>query len=145
MTAEWRAEGILLEICNCELLCHARLHPREACDYDRCVGFLGIHAEDGGYDGISLADLNAFALMEAPRQVFDGGRWWMQAEGTFESTVEAIEGRDGSPLTLDSVRHPLHAPSQVLALASTRCACMGLATENRPAHALRSHLSWEGS
>jgi hypothetical protein len=73
-----------------------------------------------------------------------GRRKRMSIEGVLETSIEAVRGKDKSQeAVLSNVFNQIHAPLQVLALGSTRCADRGLSIETKATHALYSSFHWE--
>jgi hypothetical protein len=63
----WWAEGLLLESCNCRLLCRCHIAYRQPADHERCVGYIAVRVEDGAYGEVPLGGLDALVLIDAPR------------------------------------------------------------------------------
>lgn len=80
-----------------------------------------------------------------PIQFEDAGRrkrMWI--EGVFDTSIEAIRGKDPSQeAVLSNVFNQIHAPLQVLARGRTRCSDRGIAISNEDSHALYSRFSWQ--
>ena len=79
-----------------------------------------------------------------PIHLEDAGRkkrMWI--EGVFDTSVEAIRGKDKSAeAALSNVFNQIHAPYQVLALGQTHVASPGFSFETENTHALYSQFSW---
>ncbi len=68
----------------------------------------------------------------------------MWAEGLFDTSIEAIRGKDKSQdAVLSNVFNQIHAPTQVLALGKTRCTDARLPFTTEGTHALSSQFSWK--
>lgn len=86
------------------------------------------------------------ATRSAPIRFQDEGRrkrLWI--EGCLDTTVEAIRGADpAGEAVLANVFNQIHAPTQVLALGTTRFRDEHLSLATTGSHALWSHFSWSG-
>jgi len=68
----------------------------------------------------------------------------MWAEGVFDTAVEAIRGKDKTQeAVLANVFNQIHAPTQVLALGTTRCSDRRIPFQTDATHALYSSFSWK--
>ncbi|MCH7930358.1 MAG: DUF1326 domain-containing protein [Proteobacteria bacterium] len=74
---QWRAEGLLFENCNCQLLCRAHLSYRNPCDHERCLFHWAVHIDGGAYGDLPLDGLNAFLVGDTPRLMASGD--WTEA------------------------------------------------------------------
>jgi hypothetical protein len=63
----WWAKGLLLENCNCRLLCRCHISYRQPADHERCLGFLAARIDDGAYGDVPLGGLQAVVLVDAPQ------------------------------------------------------------------------------
>ena len=73
----WRATGLLVENCNCQLLCPGHISFKQRCTNERCHGHWAIHVDEGRFGDIDLADTNVVIVFDAPARMYDGG--WTQA------------------------------------------------------------------
>jgi hypothetical protein len=74
----------------------------------------------------------------------EGRRKRMWADGLFDTSIEAIRGKDKTQeAALSNVFNQIHAPTQVLALGRTRCTDRRLAFSTEDTHALYSKFSWK--
>ena len=80
-----------------------------------------------------------------PIHLEDSGRKKrMWAEGLFDTSIEAIRGKDKTQeAVLANVFNQIHAPTQVLALGKTRCTDRRLPFTTEDTHALYSEFSWK--
>jgi hypothetical protein len=68
----------------------------------------------------------------------------MWADGLFDTSIEAIRGKDKTQeAVLSNVFNQIHAPTQVLALGKTRCTDGRLPFTTEGTHALSSRFSWK--
>lgn len=200
-TTRWRANGLLFENCNCQLICPAHLGFTQRCTPARCLGHWAIHVEAGAYGAVPLDGLNAVIVCDAPQLMISGN--WLQAiyideradapqrsaleaiftgaaggtwavlarfvgtrhptrfvpirfvdeprrkamwiDGCFETGVAPIKGADAArEAVLENVFNQIHAPTQVLAVGTTRYADHGLTFTTDGTHALYSRFSWRG-
>ncbi|MBI4911654.1 MAG: DUF1326 domain-containing protein [Acidobacteria bacterium] len=87
---------------------------------------------------------------EEPRRVpihllDEGRKKRMWVEGMFDTSIEAIRGRDKDGVAvLGNLFNQIHAPTQVLALGSSRCTDGRISFETENTHALYSAFAWEG-
>ncbi len=81
-----------------------------------------------------------------PMHFEDGGRRKaLRIDGIVETAIEAIKGADrGREALLENVFNQIHAPTQVLALGTTRYGDRGLSLTTAGTHALFSRFSWAG-
>lgn len=106
--AQWWAEGLLFENCNCTAVCPGHVHFSQPCTHDVCHGFWAIRFARGAYGGaggqsVDLAGVDAVVVYEAPQVMIEGG--WTQglvvsdrASAAQVRAVEAIlEGKQGGP------------------------------------------------
>ncbi len=71
-------------------------------------------------------------------------RMWI--EGVFDTSIEAIRGKDkSSEVVMSNFFNQIHAPLQVLALGQTRSTNRALSIETENTHALYSKFSWQVS
>jgi hypothetical protein len=77
ISKHWWAKGTLFENCNCRPLCHGVVSYRDKCDFERCLGIMGIHIAEGEFGDISLGGVNAVVFVDAPQLMISGG--WTQA------------------------------------------------------------------
>jgi hypothetical protein len=65
-------------------------------------------------------------------------------EGLLEGVIEPIRGRDrNTPVTFQNMFNQIHAPEQVIARGSSRCASDGVSFDNKESHGLWSRFSWK--
>jgi hypothetical protein len=80
-----------------------------------------------------------------PIHLEDAGRTKrMWAEGLFDTSIEALRGKDKTQeAVLSNVFNQIHASTQVLALGKTRCTDRRLPFTTEGTHALHSKFSWK--
>lgn len=99
----WRAEGLLFENCNCQLVCPGHMHFSQFCTHERCVGYWAVRFDGGSFGSVSLSGARAVIAYDAPSHMIDGG--WTEvivideaATGEQRRAVEAIlDGSAGGP------------------------------------------------
>jgi hypothetical protein len=105
-----------------------------------------------GKVGGPWAVLNRFVSTQLETQFFpihfedEGRRKRMWIEGIFETTVDAIRGRDRDQVvTFENIFNQIHAPSQVIASGSSRHQIddEALSFTIEGTHGLYSRFSWE--
>ena len=70
----WSLQGEYMENCNCEVLCPCITWSMAGpADNERCLVPLAMHIETGEKDGVSLDDLNAVLVVDAPQVMGEGG------------------------------------------------------------------------
>jgi len=70
----WSLQGEYMENCNCEVLCPCITWSMAGpADNERCLVPLAMHIEKGEKDGVSLDDLNAVLVVDAPQVMGEGG------------------------------------------------------------------------
>ena len=69
---DWWAKGMMLENCNCRLLCRCHISYRQPADHERCVGCFAIEIAEGRYGDVNLEGMRAFFSVDAPRQILEG-------------------------------------------------------------------------
>ena len=102
-TTWWWATGLLFENCNCQLLCPGHVSFKQHCTHERCQGNWAIHLDESQFGGVSLSDLNAAVIFDAPQRMYDGG-WTQVAYIDERATTEQrtalddiLAGRVGGP------------------------------------------------
>ena len=45
----WWAKGLLVENCNCTLVCPGHMSFKQLCTHERCIGAWGVRIEEGRY------------------------------------------------------------------------------------------------
>ena len=60
-TTLWSASGLLVENCNCQLLCPAHVSFKNRYTNDLCHGYWAVHIDEGHYGAIELQDLNIWS------------------------------------------------------------------------------------
>jgi len=107
--AQWWAEGLLFENCNCTAVCPGHVHFSQACTHEVCHGFWAIRFAAGTYGGgapgqqVNLAGVDAVVVYETPQVMIKGD--WKQAllvsdrstETQVRAVEEILEGRQGGP------------------------------------------------
>ena len=99
----WRATGLLVENCNCQLLCPGHISFKQRCTNERCQGHWALHVDEGRFGDVDLAETNLVVVFDAPARMYDGG--WTQACYIDErATVpqraaleDIVSGRAGGP------------------------------------------------
>jgi hypothetical protein len=99
----WRAEGLLFENCNCQLVCPGHMHFSQFCTHERCVGYWAVKFDGGSFGSAPLAGARAVIAYDAPSHMIDGG--WTEvividetASSEQRRAVEAIlDGSAGGP------------------------------------------------
>lgn len=90
---KWWAKGILLESCNCQLLCPAHVNFKQRCTNEVCHAYWAPHIEEGRFGAVPLDGLNAVLAFETPQVMASGG--WTQAiyidERADEAQRQALE------------------------------------------------------
>ena len=74
-SAQWWAQGDLLDACNCELLCPCHVSFRQAATYDTCEAFWGINIQRGAWGQVSLDGLKVAVIALCPHAVMFDGDW----------------------------------------------------------------------
>ena len=99
----WRAEGLLFENCNCQLVCPGHMHFSQFCTHERCVGYWAVRFDGGRFGSVPLAGARAVIAYDSPKHMIDGG--WTEvivideaATDEQRRAVEAIlDGSGGGP------------------------------------------------
>lgn len=80
----------------------------------------------------------------APIEIADEpSRKRLSIPGLLEAAIENIRGRDTSrPVMFENIFNQIHAPSQVLAIGSTRYDDGTIVIRNDRSHGLSSHFDW---
>ena len=73
--ASWHAEGDLLDMCNCELLCPCHVSFRQKSTYDVCEGLWVANIEKGMWNQVSLDGLKAMITFHCPSPIMHNGNW----------------------------------------------------------------------
>lgn len=73
----WRAEGLLFENCNCQVLCPAHVSFKQSCTHERCTGHWAVCIERGQFGGTPLDGLCALIVWDAPQRMYEGN--WTEA------------------------------------------------------------------
>ena len=102
-TTRWRASGLIVENCNCQLLCPGHVSFKQRCTNERCRGHWTIRVDDGQFGDIDLAGTNVAIVFDAPQRMYDGG--WTQACYIDERATasqraaldDIVSGRAGGP------------------------------------------------
>lgn len=102
-TPNWRANGLLFENCNCQLVCPGHVHFSQFCTHERCIGYWAIRIDEGQFGNVALAGLKAVIAYTSPQHMIDGG--WTEviiiddaASPEQRPALEAIlSGRAGGP------------------------------------------------
>jgi hypothetical protein len=116
----WWAKGLLVENCNCQIVCPGHVHFTQECTHDRCVGYWAMRVTEGMYEQISLDDVKAIVAFTSPKRMSDGG--WTQrviiddsASGGQRQSIETIlRGRAGGPWAVLAKFVETHLPAQFL-------------------------------
>ena len=103
LTTPWRANGLIFENCNCQLLCPAHVSFKQQCTNHRCQGHWAIHVDDGHFGDVDLAGTNGVVVFDAPQRMYEGG--WTQAcyidgqaaEPQRAALDDILSGRSGGP------------------------------------------------
>jgi len=99
----WRANGLLFENCNCQLVCPGHMSFRQLCTHERCIGAWAIHIEEGRHGDVALDGLDVVIFWDSPQHMIAGG--WTElffvGEQAGQSQREALEtifsGKAGGP------------------------------------------------
>ena len=99
----WRATGLLVENCNCQLVCPGHISFKQRCTNERCHGYWAIHIDEGRFGDVDLGETNVVVVFDAPARMYDGG--WTQAGyidaraagPQREALDDIISGRAGGP------------------------------------------------
>jgi len=99
----WRATGLIVENCNCQLLCPGHVSFKQRCTHERCHGHWAIHIDEGRFGDVDLAETNVLIVFDAPARMYDGG--WIQACYIDERATDPqraalddiVSGRAGGP------------------------------------------------
>ncbi|MCH7747121.1 MAG: DUF1326 domain-containing protein [Acidobacteria bacterium] len=99
----WRATGLIVENCNCQLLCPGHVSFKQRCTHERCHGHWAIHIDEGRFGDVDLAETNVLIVFDAPARMYDGG--WIQACYIDERATapqraaldDIVSGRAGGP------------------------------------------------
>ena len=102
-TTSWCATGLLFENCKCQLLCPGHVSFKQRCTHERCQGNWAIHLDESQFGDVSLSDLNAAVIFDAPQRMYDGG--WTQVAYIDERATtdqrtaldDILAGRVGGP------------------------------------------------
>ncbi len=102
-TVAWWARGLLLENCNCQLVCPGHVHFEQSCTHERCVGYWTLRFDEGEFDGVGLGGGKAVIAYDAPQHMIEGN--WTEsliidesASAAQRRAIEAIlTGRAGGP------------------------------------------------
>lgn len=68
----WWAKGLLLENCNCQVVCPGHFHFSQLCTYERCLGYWGICFDEGEFGDVSLNGLKAIIIYDTPQHMASG-------------------------------------------------------------------------
>ena len=99
----WWAKGLLLENCNCQVVCPGHIHFSNNCTNERCVGYWAIRFDEGSYGNVGLEGVRAVIAYDSPSHMISGGWTEMviideQCSKVQQSATEAIlTGRAGGP------------------------------------------------
>ncbi len=85
----WLVSGVLYENCNCQLLCPAHVSFSQRCDNDTCVGFWGIHVEQGRFGQLTLREQNIVVAYESPQIMNTENSWKMEI--FFDQEIDAAQ------------------------------------------------------
>ncbi len=101
----YRLEGTYYESCTCEVLCPCSATSLVLpADYERCVVVLGFGIERGEVDGLDVGGTAAAMVVDAPKQMLDGGwRVGLLVDGSDEQReklVSVFSGEQGGPAAL---------------------------------------------
>lgn len=99
----WWAKGLLLENCNCQVVCPGHMHFSNKCTHERCVGYWALRVDEGAYGEVDLAGLSAVIAYDCPQHMISGG--WTEVvildEAASNAQREAAEailtGQAGGP------------------------------------------------
>jgi hypothetical protein len=90
MATQWHINGDYILACNGDYGCPCNFNARPT--KGNCKGSIGIHVEDGAYDGVSLNGLNVFLGVKWPGAIYEG-----------EGTVSIYIDESGSPEQRDAL------------------------------------------
>lgn len=116
--ADWWATGLLVENCNCQLICPGHVHFTQECTRDRCIGYWAVDVREGMFEKVSLAGVKAVVAFTSPKRMFDGG--WTQrliiddaSSADQRSSMETIlRGAAGGPWAVLGRFVETHLPTQ---------------------------------
>ncbi len=99
----YRARGLILENCSCQLVCPGHIHFDQLCTHDRCLGYWALRFDEGDLVGVPVAGCRAVLIFDSPRHMIDGN--WTQTividESASPDQRRAIEtvlsGKAGGP------------------------------------------------
>jgi hypothetical protein len=120
----------------------------ERCDETQAAALESMFRGEVGGNWVILAGLVSDRL-ETRRVSIEyrdeGKRKSMRIDGLLETSVEAIKSHDKvGEVRLENVHNQIHAPSQALALGSTRIADRGMVLDSERTHAIYSNFHWQG-
>lgn len=101
----WNIQGSYFENCNCDTVCPCTTSGfAMPGDGDRCLPTFAIHIESGNIDGVSVDGLNAVMVMDAPKNMAEGG-WQVglivdekASEEQTNGIVGVLSGQAGGPM-----------------------------------------------
>ena len=70
----WWAKGLLLESCNCQVVCPGHIHFSNNCTNERCIGYWAIRFDEGSYGDVALDGGRAIIAYDSPSHMISG-RW----------------------------------------------------------------------
>jgi hypothetical protein len=159
----WWAKGLLVENCNCQVVCPGHVHFSQDCTYERCRGFWAVlvdaaadDAQRGAVETILAGRaggpwevLDRFVGHRLPTRSVaiaiedEGRRMRVTADGLLDATVEDIRGRDRDrPVLFHNMFNQIHAPTQVIARGRTRYDDGEIVVDNEGTHGLHSRFDW---
>ncbi len=68
----WWVKGLLIENCNCQIVCPGHVHFDQLCTHDRCLGYWAIRIDEGQLGDVDLTDVRAIVSYDSPQHMIDG-------------------------------------------------------------------------
>lgn len=102
MSASYRLEGTLLEVCSCDVLCPCWIG--EDPDLGRCDAVIAYHIDSGVIRGVDVSGLSLVGVVNIPGNVLEGN--WREliyvddraTDDQMEAMLDAFGGKMGGPL-----------------------------------------------
>lgn len=99
----WWAKGLLVENCNCQVVCPGHIHFSNNCTHERCIGYWALRVDEGAYGDVDLAGVIAVIAYDCPQHMISGD--WTEVLILDEAASEAqrsaaetiLTGRAGGP------------------------------------------------
>ncbi len=115
---DWWVTGLLVENCNCQIVCPGHVHFTQECTHDRCIGYWAISVDDGRFGDVPLGGVKTVVAFTSPKRMFDGG--WTQriiidptASPDQRQSIETIlQGSVGGPWAVLARFVTTHLPTE---------------------------------